>query len=38
MDCAWRDHCLMVPGGKSTHHVGSQGKKEVLEPKQKEGG
>ena len=19
MDCAWRDHCLMVPGGKSTY-------------------
>lgn len=20
MDCAWRDHCLMVPGGISPHH------------------
>jgi hypothetical protein len=28
----------MVPGGKSTHHIGSQVKKEVLEPKQKENG
>ena len=38
LDCAWRDHCLMVPGGKSTYHIGSQAKKEVSDPKQKERG
>jgi len=37
LDCAWRDHCLMVPGGKSTYHIGSQEKKEVSDLKQKEG-
>ena len=37
-DCVWRDHCLMVPGGKSTNHIGSQAKKEESDPKQKESG
>jgi hypothetical protein len=38
MDCVWRDHCLMLPGGKSPHPNGLQEKKVVLEAKQKEGG
>lgn len=38
MECDWRDHCLMVPGGKSPHHIESQEKKEGLDAKQKKGG
>jgi hypothetical protein len=34
MDCAWREHCLIVSGGKSTRHFGSQTKKEAAGPKQ----
>ena len=27
-NCAWRDHCLMAPGEKSTSPIGSQDKAE----------
>ena len=36
MNCAWRDHCLMVHRGKSTYHIGSQEKKEVANSKQEQ--
>ena len=38
VNCAWRDHCLMAPGGKSSSHIGLQERKEGSDPKQKEGG
>ena len=38
MDCAWRHHCFIVSEEKSPYYVGSQEKREVSDPKQKEGG
>jgi hypothetical protein len=31
MDCNWRDHCLVVPGGKSPHHKGLKNENKCRE-------
>jgi hypothetical protein len=37
MDCAWRDHCLMLSGGHATSSAGLREKNEGSDSKQKQG-